>query len=59
MRNGIRIGFLSQEPELDPALTIRGFIGGGHAGLARIALEYERAVTEQSLNYNDQTAAAF
>jgi len=59
VRNGIRIGFLSQEPELDPALTIRGFIGGGHAGLARIALEYERAVTEQSLNYNDQTAAAF
>lgn len=59
VRNGVRIGFLPQEPELDPHLTIRQFIASGHSELARIALAYEEAVTNQSLEYNDQTAAAF
>jgi ATP-binding cassette subfamily F protein uup len=59
VRNGIRIGFLPQEPELNPNLTISGYISGGNSDLARVALAYEKAVTEQSLEYNDQTAAAF
>jgi ABC transport system ATP-binding/permease protein len=59
MRNGIRIGYLEQEPRLDEALTISGFISGGHSSLARIVLDYEKAVHDQAEEYNTATQEAF
>ncbi|TVQ12833.1 MAG: ABC transporter ATP-binding protein [Balneolaceae bacterium] len=59
VRNGIRIGYLEQEPRLDEALTISEFISRGHSDLARIVLQYEKAVNDQAEAYNDETHAAF
>lgn len=58
-RNGIRTGFLEQEPELKPHQTISEYISGGHSEAARVALAYEKAVNAQAEEYNDETAAAF
>ncbi|MFU8861593.1 MAG: ABC-F family ATP-binding cassette domain-containing protein [Cyclonatronaceae bacterium] len=59
VRNGIRIGYLEQEPRLDEALTISEFISSGHSDLARIVLQYEKAVNDQAEAYNEETHAAF
>ncbi|MCA1803273.1 MAG: ABC-F family ATP-binding cassette domain-containing protein [Rhodothermaceae bacterium] len=59
VRNGIRIGYLEQEPRLDEALTISEFISSGHSDLARIVLQYEKAVDDQAEAYNEETHTAF
>ncbi len=59
VRNGIRIGYLEQEPELDEFSTINEFISQGHSVMGKIVREYERAANAQAENYNDETAAAF
>lgn len=59
VRNGIRIGYLEQEPRLDEALTISEFISSGHSDLARVVLQYEKAVNDQAEAYNEETHAAF
>jgi ABC transport system ATP-binding/permease protein len=59
VRNGIRIGYLEQEPRLNEALTISEFISSGHSDLARIVLQYEKAVEDQAEAYNEGTHAAF
>ena len=59
VRNGIRIGYLEQEPRLDEALTISEFISSGHSDLARIVLQYEKAVDDQAEAYNEETHDAF
>lgn len=59
IRNGLRIGYLEQDPALDPKKTIREFISTGESDLVRIALDYEIAVERQSEDYNETTHAAF
>ncbi|MCC5940440.1 MAG: ABC-F family ATP-binding cassette domain-containing protein [Balneolaceae bacterium] len=59
VRNGIRIGYLEQEPELDEHLTISEFISQGHSDTGKIVRAYEQAANAQAENYNDETAAAF
>ena len=59
VQNGIRIGYLEQEPELDPALTIREYISLGNSDVIRIVQRYEEAVTAQAEDFNEQTQDAF
>jgi ABC transport system ATP-binding/permease protein len=59
VRNGIHISFLEQEPELDPALSISGYIAAGHSPAARLSLAYEQAAAAQAAEYTSETAAAF
>jgi ABC transport system ATP-binding/permease protein len=59
VQNGIRIGFLEQEPELNPDLTIREYISEGNSELMTVVERYEKAVAEQAENFNEQTQEAF
>jgi len=59
IQNGIHIGYLDQEPELDPALTIREYISQGHSGLMQIVKNYEKAASTQAENFNERTQEAF
>jgi ABC transport system ATP-binding/permease protein len=59
VRNGIRIGYLEQEPELDESLTISEFISQGHSDMLKIVQEYEIATAEQAKEYNSETQKAF
>jgi ABC transport system ATP-binding/permease protein len=36
VQNGIDIGYLEQEPELDPSLTIREYISQGNSGMMKL-----------------------
>lgn len=59
IRNGIRTGFLTQEPELDDALTIQEYISQGDSEMVRIVQEYERAAQAQAEDFNPKTQRAF
>ncbi len=59
VRNGIRIGFLEQEPELDDSLTIRESISRGSSDIMPIIQRYEKAVKAQTENYTEETQAEF
>ncbi len=59
IRNGLRIGYLEQDPALDPSKTIAEFISTGESEMVRIVMNYELAVAHQAENYNDATHAAF
>ena len=55
MQNDVRIGYLEQEPMLDPKLTIQEYISQGNTELSQIVLNYEEAVEAQAENFNEKT----
>ncbi len=59
IQSGIRTGYLEQEPELNPGLTIREYISEGNSDVMQIVQSYEQAVEDQSREYNDLTRDAF
>lgn len=59
VRNGIRVSFLAQQPELDENMTINEFIAHGNSEKIRIVQRYEKAVREQAEDFNPQTQQAF
>lgn len=59
IRNGIRVGFLAQEPDLDDSKTIRQYIAKGDSELVKIIQEYERATRAQAEDFNPETQKAF
>ncbi|NOX48903.1 MAG: ABC-F family ATP-binding cassette domain-containing protein [Chlorobi bacterium] len=58
LRDGLRIAFLEQDPELDESLTINELIKKGNSGILSIIREYEQALDEQANDYNDVTPAS-
>ncbi len=54
-QSDIKIGYLEQEPELNPDLTIQEYISQGHTDLANVVLRYEKAVEAQAENFNEET----
>lgn len=59
VRNGVRLGFLEQEPRLDDRLTINEYIEQGDSEKIRIVRQYEKAVHDQAEDFNPQTQKAF
>ncbi len=59
LRDGLRIAFLEQDPELDESLTINELIKKGNSGILSIIREYEQALEGQTVNYNEITHKAF
>jgi len=59
IQNGIRLGFLEQEPDLDESMTILEFITRGHSETAAIIRRYEKAVQKQAEDYNEETQQEF
>ncbi|MEX0995203.1 MAG: ABC-F family ATP-binding cassette domain-containing protein, partial [Balneolaceae bacterium] len=59
IRNGIRVGFLEQEPELDETMTINEFISRGHSEMLQIVREYEQAAEAQARDFTPETQKRF
>lgn len=59
VRNGIRLGYLEQEPDLDPSMTINQFISQGNSEIVQVIQQYEKAVDEQAADFNEATQEAF
>ncbi|HET6527416.1 MAG TPA: ATP-binding cassette domain-containing protein, partial [Balneolaceae bacterium] len=59
IQNGIRIGFLEQEPVLDESLSIRAFISESDNKMVQIINNYEKAAQDQTDDFNEETQKAF
>ena len=59
VRNGIRIGYLEQEPIFNEKYTINELLYNSNAEVVKIIREYESALEMQTNDYNDITAERF
>ena len=59
IRNGIRIGYLDQEPIFNEKYTINELLYNSNAEVVKIIREYESALEMQTNDYNDITAERF
>ena len=59
VRNGIRIGYLEQEPVFNEKLTVNELLYSSNVEVVRIIREYESAIEMQTNDYNDTTAERF
>lgn len=59
MQNDIRTGYLMQEPALQPGMTIREYILQGDSDITTIIKNYEEAVENQAVDFNEATQAAY
>ena len=59
VRNGIRIGYLEQEPVFNEKYTINELLYNSNAEVVKIIREYESALEMQTNDYNDITAERF
>ena len=59
LRNGIRIGYLEQEPVFNEKYTINELLYNSNAEVVKIIREYESALELQTNNYNDISAERF
>ena len=59
LRNGIRIGYLEQEPIFNEKETINELLYSSNADVVKIIREYESALEMQTNDYNDTTAERF
>ena len=59
VRNGIRIGYLEQEPVFNEKLTVNELLYSSNVEVVRIIREYESALEMQTNDYNNTTAERF
>lgn len=59
LRNSVRVGYLEQHPEFNQSISIQHYIENGHSQVFSIIREYQKALDEQSVNYNSESHAAF
>jgi ATP-binding cassette subfamily F protein uup len=59
LRNGIRIGYLEQEPVFNEKYTINELLYSSNAEIVKTIREYESALEMQTNDYNDITAERF
>ena len=59
LRNGIRIGYLEQEPVFNEKFTINELLYNSNAEVVKIIREYESALEMQTNDYNDASAERF
>jgi len=56
---GIRTGFLEQEPDLDDEQTISEMVNGSHTAVLQTIRAYEKALADQTAHYSTETQLAF
>ena len=59
VRNGIRIGYLEQDPIFNEAFTINEFLDNSNSEIMQIIKAYDKALELQSNDYNDVTSKNF
>ena len=59
LRNGIRIGYLEQDPIFNEAFTIKEFLDNSNSEIMRIIKGYDKALELQTNDFNDATSQRF
>ncbi len=59
VRNGIRIGYLEQDPLFNEEFTINEFLDNSNSEIMQIIKAYDKALELQSNDYNDVTSKNF
>ena len=59
LRNGIRIGYLEQDPIFNEAFTIKEFLDNSNSEIMQIIKAYDKALELQTNDYNDVTSKNF
>jgi ABC transport system ATP-binding/permease protein len=59
LQSDIRVGYLEQEPQLIPDLTIREYITQGDSDIAKTVRMYEDAVDAQAEDFSESTQKAY
>ncbi len=59
IREGVRLGYLQQDPEFEEELTINELLQGSHSSVLEVIRAYEKAVEAQSADYSEQTQKEF
>ncbi len=59
IQNGVNIGYLEQEPELNEEMSIRSFIAQSDNEMVRLIQNYKEAAARQAKDYNRQTQKDF
>ncbi|MDZ7681987.1 MAG: ATP-binding cassette domain-containing protein [Fodinibius sp.] len=59
IQNGVDIGYLEQEPDLDEEKTIRDFIAASDNEMVRLIQNYKDAVARQAEDFNKETQQDF
>ena len=57
--NGVKLGYLEQEPRLDDTMSIRALINASHTALLTVIRTYEYTLKNQAENYTEQNQKAF
>ncbi|MGM0506863.1 MAG: ABC-F family ATP-binding cassette domain-containing protein [Bacteroidota bacterium] len=58
-QQGLRLGYLAQEPDLPAELTIRELMHSGSSTMVQVIQRYELAMQEQEEHPNEENQAAF
>ena len=59
LRNGIRIGYLEQDPLFNEAFTIKEFLDNSNSEIMQIIKGYDKALELQTNDFNDATSQRF
>tara|TARA_Y100000768_G_scaffold14326_1_gene10004 strand:- start:160 stop:2022 length:1863 start_codon:yes stop_codon:yes gene_type:complete len=59
LRNGIRIGYLEQDPIFNEAFTIKEFLDNSNSEIMQIIKGYDKALELQTNDFNDATSQRF
>ncbi|MAE14636.1 MAG: ABC transporter, partial [Crocinitomicaceae bacterium] len=59
LRNGIRIGYLEQDPIFNEAFTIKEFLDNSNSEIMQIIKAYDKALELQTNDFNDVTSQRF
>ena len=59
IQNGVKIGFLEQDPDLDENLSIREYIAQDDNEVVQVIRRYHEALQAQAEDFNSQTQEAF
>ena len=59
LRNGIRIGYLEQDPIFNESFTIKEFLDNSNSKIMQIIKGYDRALELQTNDFNDATSQRF
>jgi ATP-binding cassette subfamily F protein uup len=59
IQNGVSIGYLEQEPEMDENISIRSFIAQSDNKMVRLIQNYKQAAAAQADDFNQDTRQSF
>ena len=59
LRNGIRVGYLEQDPLFNEGFTVKEFLENSNSDVMQIIRDYDKALELQTVDFNDATSQRF